>query len=188
MPMILPPISRPGFPLTLPRDGIVFEHFTIHVNHHGDGQLSHGLSAVARSVLHDDAPSLAFLHVDVVQARKGDGKHLQIGACIQEILAQRNVALDEDLRNLGTTFQLIGVLVAVGIDNNLVAGFFQAFAGRFNLLDFQAQRFQKDDFHFAAIISISTKAFLGSSFTAKAARAGQSPVKYLAYTAFISPK
>ena len=31
----------------------------------------------------------------------------------------------------------------------------------------------------AAIISISTKAFLGSSLTANAARAGQAPLKYL---------
>ena len=112
------------------------------------------------------------IHVDVIQAREGNGKHLQVGAGIQKVLAQRDVALDDNLRTLGTTFQFIEILVAVGIDDHLVTSFLQTFASRFDLLYFQAQRLQKDDFHFAAIISISTKAFLGSSFTAKAARAG----------------
>lgn len=40
----------------------------------------------------------------------------------------------------------------------------------------------------AAIASISTKAPLGRSFTAKAARAGQFSVKNFAYTSFIAPK
>ena len=151
---------------------IVFKHFTIDINHHGDGQLSYGLGAVACRVLHDDAATLAFLHVDVIQARESDGEHLQVGTGIEEVLTQRNVALDDDFRTFGAAFQLVEILVAVGIDDHLMASLLQAFAGGFNLLDLQAQRLQKDDFHFAAIISISTKAFLGSSFTAKAARAG----------------
>ena len=46
----------------------------------------------------------------------------------------------------------------------------------------------KNNDYRAAIISISTKACFGNSFTAKAARAGNPPLKYLPYTAFMSPK
>ena len=142
--------------VALARDGIVFKDFTIHVNHHGDGEFGHGLGAVARRVLHDDATTLAFLHVDVVQAREGDGEHLQVGTGIKEILAQRDITLDDDLGAFCTAFQFIKVLVAVGIDDYFVAGFFQAFAGGFDLLDFQAQRLQKDDFHGSIILTTTS--------------------------------
>ena len=158
--------------VALTRNRIVFKHFAVEVNHQGNGQFGHGLGAVTRRVLHNDAATLAFLHVNVVQASEGDGEHLQVGASVEEVLAQRDVAFDDDFRTFGAAFQFVEVLVAVGINNHFVAGLFQAFANRLNLPDFQAERFKKDDFHFAAIISISTKAFLGSSFTAKAARAG----------------
>ncbi len=145
-----------AFADALPCDGIVLKHFTVHINHHGDGQLRHSLGAVTRRVLHDDATPLAFFHVDMVQACESNGEHLQIGAGIQKVLAQRDVALDDDFRTFSTTFQLIQVLVAVRINGHLMTSFLQAFASGFDLLDFQAQWLQKDDFHGSIILTTTS--------------------------------
>ena len=74
-----------AFALALTGDAVVLQHLAVHIDHHGNGQFSDGLSGIAGSILHDDTPTLAFLHVDMVQSREGDGEHLQFGTGIQEV-------------------------------------------------------------------------------------------------------